>query len=421
MTIKTDVLIIGGGSIGLNCAYYLLKSGREVTIIDQKQIAAGSSAGNAGHIVPSHIVPLAAPGMIATSLKWMLNPATSPFSMRISLDPAYIAWLLQFALACSASNVERAIPPLKSLGLLSASNFATLVAEEKFDCHYTPTGLLFLYKTEETWAGGKHEADILHQNGLPAEVLDRDAVHGREPSSLPEVIGGVHFTGDACLHPGKFLQQLAGRVRALGAKVYENAPVTALESAGGRVSVVRTPAEDFEPKLVVLAAGAWSPAVARGLHINIPIQPARGYSLTMRATRVMPRQALILGERRVAVTPLGDTLRFTGRLELSPVDTTVNPKQIAGIEQAVRQYIQVDEKLDIFETWAGLRPTTPDGVPIIGFSPRHANLLLASGHAMLGLSLGPGTGQVVAEIANGKHPAFDMAPFRAERFNLRFQ
>ena len=205
MTAKTDVLIIGGGSIGLNCAYYLLKSGREVTIIDQKQIAAGSSAGNAGHIVPSHIVPLAAPGMIGTSLKWMLNPATSPFSMRISLDPAYIAWLLQFALACSASNVEHAIPPLKSLGLMSAANFASLVAEEKFDCQYSPTGLLFLYKTEEAWAGGKHEAEILHQNGLPAEVLDRDAIHEREPSALPEVIGGVHFTGDACLHPGLFL------------------------------------------------------------------------------------------------------------------------------------------------------------------------------------------------------------------------
>ena len=417
MTTKADVLIIGGGSIGLNCAYYLLKSGRSVTIVDQNKVAAGSSAGNAGHIVPSHIVPLAAPGMIGTSLKWMLNPATSPFSMKISLDPAYIAWLLQFAMACSASNVERAIPPLKSLGLLSAANFAALVDAEKFDCHYSPTGLLFLYKTEEAWAGGKHEAEILHQNGLPAEVLDREAVHGREPSALADVIGGVHFTGDASLNPAIFLQQLAGRVREMGAQIYENAPVTGLECVDKRITRVRTVTDEFEPELVVLAAGAWSPAVARGLHINIPIQPARGYSLTMRATKIMPRQALLLGERRVAVTPLGDVLRFTGRLELSPVETTVNTRHIAGIEQAVREYIQMDEKLDIRETWAGLRPTTPDGMPIIGFSPRHANLLLASGHAMLGLSLGPGTGQVVAEIANGRKPAFDIAPLRAERFN----
>ena len=337
--------------------------------------------------------------------------------MKISLEPAYIAWLLQFAMACSAANVERAIPPLKSLGFLSAQNFAGLVAQEKFDCHYSPTGLLILYKTEAAFEGGKHEAVVMHQNGLPAEVLDKAALHEREPSALEEVIGGVHFTGDASLNPASFLRQLAARVREMGAQVFENSRVTAIENANGRITRVRTPMDEFEPALVVLAAGAWSPAVAHGLQLNIPIQPARGYSLTMRATKIMPKQALLLGERRVAVTPLGDRLRFTGRLELSPLDTTVNQKHIAGIEQAVREYIQVDEKLDIQETWAGLRPTTPDGIPIIGFSPRHANLLLASGHAMLGLSLGPGTGQVVAEIACGAKPAFDLTPLKPDRFN----
>ena len=416
MATKTDVLIIGGGSIGLNCAYYLLKAGRSVTIIDQKQIAAGSSAGNAGHIVPSHIIPLAAPGMIGTSLKWLLNPSTSPFSMRISLDPVYLTWLLQFALACSQSNIDRGIPPLKALGLLSAMNFSELVATENFDCSYQQTGLLFLYKSQEALAGGKHEAEVLHQNGLPAEVLDQDGVHEREPAALPDVIGGVHFTGDASLNPARFLQLLAERVREMGATVYENNPVTKMESDKGRITRVHTAAAEFEADLVVLAAGAWSPGVARGLKLNIPIQPARGYSLTMPAARIMPKQALILGERRVAVTSMGDRLRFTGRLELSPMDTTVSQKQITGIEQAVREYIQLDENLNIQETWAGLRPTTPDGLPIIGFAPHLTNLLLASGHAMLGLSLGPGTGQVVAQLATGVKPAFDLRPLSAERF-----
>ena len=411
-----DVLIIGGGSIGLNCAYSLLKSGRKVTILDQKNIAAGSSAGNAGHIVPSHIVPLAAPGMIGTALKWMLNPSTSPFSMKASLDPAYLAWLLQFAMACSSANVQRAIPPLKALGLLSAKNFRELVLAEGFDCHYHETGLLFLYQTEEAYAGGKHEAGILHENGLPAEILDAAEVHRREPAALPGVIGGVHFTGDAALHPGRFLEQLARRVRAMGAIVHENTVVSGLQSENGRITRVRTNNGDFSPALVVLAAGAWSPTVVKGLGINVPIQPARGYSLTMRATKKMPRQALLLGERRVAVTPLGNVLRFTGRLELSPLDTRVNEKHIKGIEQAVREYIDLDASLDIQETWAGLRPTTPDGMPIIGYSPRHNNLLIASGHAMLGLSLGPGTGQVVAELAAGSPTAFDLQPFSAERF-----
>jgi len=417
MSIKTDVLIVGGGSIGLNAAYYLLKSGRKVTILDQKQVAAGSSAGNAGHIVPSHIVPLAAPGMIQTALKWMLNPATSPFSMRVSLDPAYLAWLLNFALACSKANVKRAIPPLNAIGQLSASNFARMIAEEKFDCSYKNSGLLFLYKTAAAYESGKHEAALLHEHGLPAEVLDQDTVHTREPSALEDVIGGVHFTGDASLNPARFLAQLAERVREMGAEVYENCRVGKLESANGRLRRVLTTSDDYEPELVVLAAGAWSPLVAKGLDVNVPVQPARGYSLTMRATESMPRQALLLGERRVAVTPMGDKLRFTGRLELSRVDTTVDKAQIAGIEQAVREYIQIDQKLDIEETWAGLRPTTPDGMPIIGFSPRHSNLLLATGHAMLGLSLGAGTGQLVAELANGTETALEVAPFSAERFN----
>jgi D-amino-acid dehydrogenase len=394
-----------------------LKSGRKVTIVDSKEIAQGSSSGNAGHIVPSHIVPLAAPGIIDTALKWMLDPANSPFGMKFSLDPAYLSWLIHFASACSEANVRRAIPPLNALGQLSSANFARLIADEKFDCHYQQTGLLFLYKTQDAFDGGKHEAETLHQHGLPAEVLDKDVVHQREPAALPDVIGGVHFTGDASLNPARFLELLATRVRALGAEVYENNAVTGFDIRKNKIHIVRTANEDFEPEQVVLAAGAWSPNVTRGLNLSIPIQPARGYSLTMSATKIMPRQALILGERRVAVTPIGDLLRFTGRLELSNHDTTPNPKHIAGIERAVREYIQLDEKLNVKETWAGLRPTTPDGLPIIGVSPKQDNLILATGHAMLGLSLGPGTGQIVSELANGKPTAFDIHPLQLERFN----
>jgi len=414
---KTDILIIGGGSIGLNSAYYLLKSGRNVTIVDSKEIAKGSSSGNAGHIVPSHIVPLAAPGIIGTAMKWMLDPNNSPFDMKISLDPAYLAWLIRFARACSEANVQRAIPPLNALGQLSYSNFANLIAEEKFDCQYQQTGLLFLYKTQEAFEGGCHEAETLHRHGLPAEVLDQDVVHQREPASLPDVIGGVHFTGDASLNPARFLELLSKRVRELGADVYEHNPITGFEIQDKKIRIVHTANEDFEPEQVVLAAGAFSPSVVRGLKLSIPVQPARGYSLTMPATKTMPRQALLLGERRVAVTPMGEWLRFTGRLELSNLNTTPNPKHIASIERAVREYIQLDENLNVKETWAGLRPTTPDGMPIIGISPKHNNLILATGHAMLGLSLGPGTGQIVSELANGKEKAFDIHPLRLERFN----
>jgi D-amino-acid dehydrogenase len=416
MITKTDILIIGGGSIGLNAAYYLLKSGRGVTLLDQSAIGKGSSSGNAGHIVPSHIVPLAAPGIIPTALKWMLDPANSPFGMKISLDPSYISWLIRFAASCTEDNVTRAIPALKALGLLSAHNFSGMISAEQFDCSYHQSGLLFLYKTREAFESGKHEAGILRAHGLPANVLDEDLVHQREPAAREGVIGGVHFTGDSSLDPAEFLRLLKDRVRALGADLRENTPVTGFEISGEKITRVLTPQGGFEPSLVVLAAGAWSPRVARGLRLNIPVQPARGYSLTASATQIMPRQAILLGERRVAVTPMGDLLRFTGRLEIGNMSTAPNPKWIAAIERAVREYIQLDEKLNIRETWAGLRPTTPDGAPLIGFSSRHPNLILATGHAMLGLSLGPGTGQIVADLANGAPPPFDLRVFDPRRF-----
>jgi len=416
MTTKSDVLIIGGGPVGLSCAYYLLKSGRKVTILDAKEIGKGSGAGNAGHIVPSHIIPLAAPGVVTSALKWMLDPAHSPFEMKVSLDPKYISWLLQFVMACNESNVQRSIKPLNDLGQLSAKNFSQLIAEEKFDCSYQEKGLLFLYKTEEAFKGGRHEGELMQQHGIPVSVYDKNKTHEIEPAALDGVIGGVHFTGDSHLNPAVFLQLLSDRVCAMGAEMLEHTSVTGFESAEGKVKVVRTSVGAFEAEHVILAAGALTPSVARDLKLNIPIQPARGYSMTTSATKQMPSHALILGERRIAVSPMENILRFTGRLEVGNYSMTPNPLWIQRIENSAREYLHLDEKMDVKETWAGLRPTTPDGAPIIGCSPNHSNLILATGHAMLGLSLGPGTGQVVAELVNGKETAFDLSPLKLERF-----
>ncbi len=416
MNSKSDILIIGGGPVGLSCAYYLLKSGRKVNIIDAKEIGKGSGSGNAGHIVPSHIIPLAAPGVVTSALKWMLDPAHSPFGMKVSLDPNYISWLLKFVFACNDANVQRSIKPLNALGQLSAKNFAQLIAEEKFDCSYQKKGLLFLYKTEKAFHDGQHEGEFMQKHGIPVSVYDKSKVHKIEPAALDDVIGGVHFTGDAHLNPAMFLKLLSERVRAMGAEMFENTTVTGFETANGKITKVKTNAGDFEAEQIVLAAGALTPSVASDLKLNIPIQPARGYSMTMSAPTQMPSHALILGERRIAVSPMGGALRFTGRLEVGNYSMEPNPVWIQRIENSAREYLRLDEKLDIKETWAGLRPTTPDGVPIIGRSPSHSNLILATGHAMLGLSLGLGTGQVVTELVNGQEPAISLSPLRLERF-----
>ncbi len=416
MTTKSDVLIIGGGPVGLSCAYYLLKSGRSVTLFDAKEIGKGSGSGNAGHIVPSHIIPLAAPGVVTSALKWMLDPAHSPFGMKVSLDPNYISWLLKFIFACNEANVQRSIKPLNDLGQLSAMNFSQIIAEEKFECHYQEKGFLNLYKNEKEFYAGQREGAFMQKHGIPVSVYDKFKVHEVESAALEDVIGGVHFTGDAHLNPAVFLKLLSDRVRMMGAEMLEHTAVTGFESAGGKVRVVRTSNREFEAEQVILAAGALSPSVAKDLKLNIPIQPARGYSMTMSATTHMPVHALILGERRIAVSPMGKFLRFTGRLEIGNYSMTPDLRWIQRLENSVREYILLDETLDIKETWAGLRPVTPDGMPIIGKSPQHSNLIFATGHAMLGLSLGPGTGQVVAELLNGQEPAIGLSPMQLDRF-----
>ncbi len=416
MSNNGDVLIIGGGSIGLNCAYYLLKGGRKVTLIDSGNIADGSSTGNAGHIVPSHIIPLAAPGVLSNTIKWLLHPSTSPFGMKISLAPDYLKWLLSFARNCNQSNVDRALSPLKALGELSAQNYARLISEEGIVCNFQQKGLLFLYDSAAAWHEGRVEAELLSSHGVATTILGQAELCDLEPGVTDAVLGGILYPGDANLNPGLFLQQLAERVRALGAKIHEHCAVQRLRVTNNRVTSVITEGGEFCPEEVILAAGSWSPEVVKGLKMNIPVQAAKGYSLTMAAPPDTLRHALLLAERRIAASPMGGLLRFTGRLELSNLDMSVSQRQIDAIMAGARRYLNFPQQPTSLTTWAGLRPTTPDGLPIIGRSDIYPNLILATGHGMLGLSLGPGTGQLVAEIVCGESTTVGKDCFAPSRF-----
>lgn len=416
MSDKCDVLIIGGGSIGLNCAYYLLQAGRKVTLIDSGNIADGSSTGNAGHIVPSHIIPLAAPGVITQTIKWLLRPSTSPFGMQFSYAPEYLSWLFRFVRNCNQDNVDRALVPLKALGTLSAENYAQIIADEGIACNYQREGLLFLYRDGAALDAAEKEAELLRSHGVVATIIDQQELRRIEPAVTDAVLGGILYPEDSNLNPGLFLNQLAARVRSLGARVHEHCPVQQLRVSGSRVCGVMTGCGEFLPEEIVLAAGSWSPEVVKGLQMKLPVQAAKGYSITMAAPLKTFRHALLLGEQRIAATPMGDLLRFTGRLELSALDRTVSHWQIQAIMRAARRYLNFPRLPKAVTTWAGLRPTSPDGLPIIGRSDLYHNLILATGHAMLGLSLGPGTGQLVTEMVCGQKPIIDLGPFSPSRF-----
>ena len=409
-----DILILGGGVIGISAAYYLSEQGASVTVIEMGEVASGSSFANAGLIVPSHSVPMAAPGALADGLKWMLDPG-SPFYIKPRLSPDLWAWVLRFMLASRSGPMRRAIPLLRDLHLASAKLYAELAARKDLKFDYEQKGMLMAYTSAQGLHHGEAEAKLLGEFGLRSEVLDTAAAHKREPALREQVVGGVYYPDDGHFNPGKFVQGLADLVEKRGVRIQRNTEILRIETSGNQIKSVLTTSGTFYGKQIVLAAGAWSPNIARGLVLNVPVQAAKGYSLTVPRPSGGPSLPLILGEARVAVTPMGGQLRFAGTLEMAGIDLSVNPRRVDAIANAAATYLNV-EKPATTEVWRGLRPCTPDGLPIIGRAKNYTNLILATGHAMIGMSTGPISGKLVSQIALGKQTEISISALRAERF-----
>ncbi len=412
-----SVLVIGGGVIGVCSAYYLAKGGCTVTLIDKADICAGSSYGNAGLIVPSHSVPLAAPGVLWQGLKWMLDPE-SPFYIKPRLDRDLLAWLWRFRGACRESHVARAVPVLRELHYASLALYRELATLDGAAGGFAQRGVLGVFRTAKGYEAGLHEARALEDHGLPSKPLDGAAARALEPSLSADVVGAVLFPDDAHLIPAAFVTELGRAAAALGVRVRPGTEVLALETAGRRVRRVETTRGAIEADQVVLAAGSWSPGLARTLGLSLPIQPAKGYSLTFERPPHGPALPLLLGEARFAVTPMGETLRFAGTLELAGLDFSINRRRVAAIARGAGGYLRGVDGLRLLEIWRGLRPCTPDGLPVIGRPARFENLILATGHAMIGVSLGPVTGKLVAQLAAGAPPLCDLRPVSPDRFGI---
>ena len=415
----TDILIIGGGVIGVCAAYYLAEAGRQVTVVEQGEIAAGSSYGNAGLIVPSHIVPIAAPGALSSGLRWMLDPE-SPFYIKPRLAPDLIGWLWRFAWACRPGPLQRAIPVMRDLGRISLNLYNELAPLVGQESGYKQGGLLMVFKTSRGMAGGAEEAHLLQKHGYPVEVLDADGLQRIEPSIRPDVAGGLCYRDDGHFSPAEFVRGLARVAQQRGACIHTHTEVLGFETDKRRITVVKTTHGDCRAKQVVLAAGSWSSKVGQALRLRLPIQAAKGYSVTIRRPSNAPIMPLLLGESRVAVTPMispaGPTLRFAGTLELVGMDFSINQRRVNAMRRAARDYLADLEETETLEIWRGLRPCTPDGLPIIGRTRAFENLIVASGHAMLGMSLGPVTGKLVEQLVRGEKPLMDLTPLRVERF-----
>ena len=400
---KTDVLIIGGGAVGVCAAYYLREAGYEVTLVDRGEIGSGASHGNMGLVVPSHSVPLAAPGVVSQGLKWMFKP-DSPFFIRPRLDPSLIRWLWEFWRASGEGRMRRAIPLIRDMSLKSLSLFDELNDLDGVEFDYHQRGVVALYRTREGLEEGEEERHLLTSYGLEIDELSPDGLAEVLPGLELNALGGLHFRQDAHLTPGKFVRSLADHIERNGVKVLTQTEVTGFKKESGRIAAVRTTRGDLAAGEVVLTAGSWSAALGRLAGIPLPIQPAKGYSVTLRRPSGWPEMPFMLSESRVAVTPMGDTLRIGGTLELAGMDLTVNRRRVDAIVNAVSGYLPSFDiaSHEIVETWCGLRPCTPDGLPFLGRVPDVRNLVVAAGHAMIGVSLGPVTGKLVRRIVAGE-------------------
>lgn len=393
------VVVVGGGVIGLSCAYYLARGGADVLVLERDRIGAGASSGNAGTVSAGH-PPLNRPGRVGAALRQMADP-TSPLYVKPRWDPALWRWLLGFARHCTASHVEHAMRVMAPLGRDALSLFETLVAEERIECGYRRDGYFDVCRTEKGLTAARTEAEIIQRYGYHPELVDGDELRRREPHFAEDLLGGVYYPEAATLEPARFLAGLAEAARRRGVEVRQGVQVMSVETLGGQVTGVTTAEGVVPADAVVLATGPFSKELARRVGVRLPVQPGKGYH---RDVEVGPngapplRVACVLHESSVFCTPMDTVVRFAGTMEFSGMNHVMRPARLRQLTSAARKAFPDLGTARPVSEWMGLRPMSVDGLPIVGPLGGVDGLTVATGHGMLGLTLGPVTGEIIARV-----------------------
>jgi len=412
------VLVVGGGVIGLSVAWFCALKGHKVTVLERGAAERdGCSFANAGMIVPSHFIPLASPGVVGTGLRWMWNPE-SPFHVKPRLDAELFDWGWKLYRAATPEHVARAAPVLRDLHVASRMLFEEWAALWGNAFEFVERGLLALCRTEHGLEEETKNAQWAERLGIPAEVLTPAATAELEPGVRMAIAGAVYFRLDGHLTPARLMSVLRRELEHAGVEVRHGTEVRAWHARDSRVDAVETSRDRLEADEFVLCAGIWSTPLARDLGIALPMQAGKGYSLTLGDSPVRPRQCALLTEARVAVTPMGGDVRFGGTMELAGIDESINPARLRGIVNSVAAYYpdMTPSHFDHASIRSGLRPCSPDGLPYLGRFGRFANLSTACGHAMLGISLAPITGKLMAELVSGEKPSLAIEALDPDRY-----
>ena len=416
-----DVVVLGGGVIGLTAAIALLDEGRAVTVVERGQTGHGSSHGNCGTITPSHAGPLAAPGMVTTALRWLFTP-DAPLRIKPRLDPALMRWLLDFASRCNVQDYHRALLAKSPLLERSRDLLSQLIAREGMASEFESTGTMVVCREQKSFEESRGHHGELTEVGIPVVTLDAEQTLQLEPALKPGVAGSFFFPGDAQLRPDRHLAELARIVRAKGGTIIEDANVQGFVSTRGRIDRVEyaiaesSETRQFAPREVVFSLGAWSPTLAKKLDLRLPIQPGKGYSITYSRPRIAPHVPMTLRERSVCVTAWESGFRIGSTMEFAGYDKSLNPLRLDALRRAAREYLVEPAGPEQIEEWFGWRPMTSDDLPIIGRAPGIDNLIVATGHGMLGMTMSAGTAEIVADLVMHRAPALDIAAFDPARF-----
>jgi D-amino-acid dehydrogenase len=409
------VTIIGAGIIGLCSAYYLRKNGHQVTVIDRADAIENASHGNAGMIVPSHFVPLAAPGIFSQGLKWMLDPE-SPFYVKPRLDMKLMRWAYTMWKHANHKHVSASAPLLRDFNVLSKKLFEEMHSSGDFDFHFEKKGLLMLCKTEASADEEKKVGELARSYGIEADWLDKSGVQKREPNTDVDAIGGLYFPGDAHLTPQEFMSSLIKFLKESGVEFIAD-EAKGLKSSGNKTIEVVGKTNAYKVDELVIATGAWSAFLLRDLNVNILLQGGKGYSFEL-SEQTGIQIPTILTEAKVAVTPMNGFTRFAGTMEINGTNMDIHQRRVDGIVKSITKYYpELKPKQTMGEVWRGLRPCSPDGLPYLGRLENKSNVTVATGHAMMGMSLGPATGKIVSDIIDSQKSEFDIAALNVHRFS----
>lgn len=411
-----SVIIIGGGVVGLCSAYYLHKEGCEVTVIDKSNMDSGASYVNAGYLTPSHIIPMAAPGMISTGLKYMFN-SSSPFYMKPRLDSDFLRWAWNFKKSATQEKVAKAIPVIKEVNVLSRELFMVIKNSGDLGAfHLERKGLLMLYQTNKE---RDHELQVAEKAkflGLEVKELDSMAIAKIEPNIAIKAKGAVHYECDAHSTPADFMSKMKAYLIKNGVHLKSKEAVIDLKMNDGKPSEVMTTKDSYTADEVVLAAGSWSGKLAKKLGLGLSLQAGKGYRINVTKETGIGMPAILM-EAKMAVTPMKGFTRFAGTMEFSGINHNIRKERVTAIAIGAERYydgLTISQE-DKEAAQCGLRPVTPDGLPYIGKSRKFKNLTVATGHAMMGWSLGPVTGKLISELICNKDLIMDITPFEPER------